>query len=319
VLRGALRASVSTFVQDATTLAGAVAVSRAGGPTRCATTRSLGYIPVVPCEPGAACSSRFRRQLGPPSSATPANRARRPASTTDGWSRHAHIDPATGHPVRAHRHAGARLGPAEARWPVVSAVLAVIALQMLLPQRLAFSPHWLLPAVQFALLAGIVAVNPGRVSHSQPLRMASLALIVAVSLANVWSATLLVAALVRGGYSAAAGPLLATGAAIWITNVVVFALWYWELDAGGPACRAGAQRVHPDFLFTQMQAPELTDPGWEPRFVDYLYLSFTTATAFSPTDTLPLTRWAKLLMMLQSAISLSTLALVIARAVNILG
>jgi hypothetical protein len=214
--------------------------------------------------------------------------------------------------------AWARPTPGEARWPVITAVLAVITLQMLLPPRLAFPPHWLLPAVQFALLAGITAVNPGRVRHSRPLRMASLALIAMISLANAWSATLLVAALVHGGYGDAAGPLLATGAAIWATNVVVFSLWYWELDAGGPACRAGAHRVHPDFLFAHMQAPALTDPDWEPRFVDYLYLSFTTGTAFSPTDTPPLTRWAKLLMMLQSAVSLSTLALVVARAVNIL-
>jgi len=145
-----------------------------------------------------------------------------------------------------------------------------------------------------------------------------LALIGMLSLANAWSAALLVSALVHGGYRTDAGPLLVTGAAIWATNVVVFALWYWELDAGvrpaGPPRTAPA----PDFLFAQMQAPTLSDPDWEPRFVDYLYLSFTTATAFSPTDTLPLTRWAKLLMMLQSAASLSTLALVVARAVNIL-
>jgi hypothetical protein len=214
--------------------------------------------------------------------------------------------------------AWARPTPGEARGPVVTAVLAVITLQMLLPQRLAFPPHWLLPAAQVVLLAAITAVNPGRISHSRPLRTASLTLIGMLSLANAWSAALLVSALVHGGYRTDAGPLLSTGAAIWATNVVVFALWYWELDAGGPACRAAAHRTHPDFLFTQMQAPTLTDPNWEPRFVDYLYLSFTTATAFSPTDTLPLTRWAKLLMMLQSAVSLSTLALVVARAVNIL-
>ncbi len=214
--------------------------------------------------------------------------------------------------------AWARPTPGEARWPVVTAVLAAIALQMLLPPRLAFPPHWLLPATQFVLLAGITAVNPGRISHSRPLRTASLGLIATLSLANAWSAGLLVVTLVRGGYGTDAGPLLAVGTAIWTTNVVVFALWYWELDRGGPACRAAAHRRHPDFLFTQMQAPTVTDPDWEPRFVDYLYLAFTTATAFSPTDTLPLTRWAKLLMMLQSAVSLSTLALVVARAVNVL-
>ena len=109
-----------------------------------------------------------------------------------------------------------------------------------------------------------------------------------------------------------------TGGAIWLTNVIVFALWYWEVDRGGPAARANARKTHPDFLFAQMSSPELVDKDWEPTFVDYLFLSFTNATAFSPTDVLPLTRWAKLTMMLQSAVSLSTVALVIARAVNIL-
>jgi hypothetical protein len=196
-------------------------------------------------------------------------------------------------------------------------VLAVIGLQMLLPARLAFPPHWLLPATQGALLAGIAAVNPGRISHSRVLRTASLSLIGLLSVANAGSAGLLVSTLVHGHSGVDAGPLLATGAAIWATNVVVFGLWYWELDGGGPACRALASR-RPDFLFTQMQVPATADPDWEPRFVDYLYLSFTTATAFSPTDTLPLSRWAKLLMMGQSAVSLSTLALVVARAVNLL-
>jgi uncharacterized membrane protein len=94
---------------------------------------------------------------------------------------------------------------------------------------------------------------------------------------------------------------------------------YWELDRGGPAARAAAVRTHPDFLFAQMQNPELADPEWEPQFVDYLYLSFTNATAFSPTDVLPLSRWAKLTMMVQSAVALVVVALVVARAVNVLG
>jgi uncharacterized membrane protein len=123
---------------------------------------------------------------------------------------------------------------------------------------------------------------------------------------------------VQGTEGQDAGPLLITGAAIWLTNVIVFSLWYWELDRGGPVARAHATRAHPDFLFAQMQNPELAPSDWEPGFADYLYLSFTNATAFSPTDVLPLSRWAKLTMMLQSAVSLATVALVIARAVNIL-
>jgi len=112
--------------------------------------------------------------------------------------------------------------------------------------------------------------------------------------------------------------LLLTGGAIWLTNVIAFGVWYWELDRGGPAARAHATRQHPDFLFAQMQTPELAPDDWEPAFVDYLYVSFTNAAAFSPTDVLPLSRWAKLTMLVQSAVSLSTVALVVARAVNTL-
>ena len=105
---------------------------------------------------------------------------------------------------------------------------------------------------------------------------------------------------------------------IWITNVLVFGLWYWELDRGGPVARLEAHRRQPDFLFPQMTAPDATTPDWTPTFLDYLYTSFTNATAFSPTDTMPLTAWAKLLMMVQSLASLLTVSLVISRAVNIL-
>ena len=113
--------------------------------------------------------------------------------------------------------------------------------------------------------------------------------------------------------------LLASGAAIWATNVIAFALWYWEFDRGGPVHRAHATYRYLDFLFPQMGLPPgLADPDWEPRFADYLYLSFTNATAFSPTDVMPLARWGKFTMLVQSAVSLALGALVIARAVNIL-
>jgi uncharacterized membrane protein len=115
------------------------------------------------------------------------------------------------------------------------------------------------------------------------------------------------------------GRLLAAGAAIWLTNVIVFGLAYWEFDRGGPAVRAGGREAFPDFLFPQMQDPAVAPPDWEPAFADYLYLSFTNATAFSPTDVMPLSRWAKLLMMFQSGVALILAALVIARAVNVLG
>jgi uncharacterized membrane protein len=165
----------------------------------------------------------------------------------------------------------------------------------------------------------LVAANPFRMNReSAVLRIAGLALAALVRLSNGWSAVLLVLDLVAGGPSSPA-ELLTAGAAVWLTNVLAFALIYWELDRGGPAARAAARRTRPDFLFAQMQSPQLGDPDWEPQFVDYLYLSFTNAAAFSPTDVLPLSRWAKMTMMVQSAVALAVVVLVVARAVSVLG
>jgi uncharacterized membrane protein len=207
----------------------------------------------------------------------------------------------------------------EQRLPVTLAVVLAIALQVELPRRFALQPHYLLPGLEVALAGGLMAANPRRINRkSRTLRNASLVLIAIISVANMFSAFKLVQQLLNGTAGENAGPLLATGAAIWGTNVIAFGLWYWELDRGGPVARAFAQRAYPDFLFTQMQVPEMASTDWEPAFLDYLYLSFTNATAFSPTDVLPLARWAKMTMLVQSAVSIVAVALVIARAVNIL-
>jgi uncharacterized membrane protein len=212
-----------------------------------------------------------------------------------------------------------RVTEGEPRWPVSLFVVIAIGLQLTLPQRLAVLPRFVLPALALVLLIGLVSANPKRISrHSPRLRAASMALIGLLSVANAVSAGRLIVGLIQGTEGKDAGPLLANGAAIWLTNVIVFALWYWELDRGGPGARANAHREYPDFLFPQMENPELAPDHWEPGFVDYLYVSFTNATAFSPTDVLPLTPWTKLTMLIQEAISLSTVGLVIARAVNIL-
>ncbi|MFB7631002.1 hypothetical protein ACFC0M_08640 [Streptomyces sp. NPDC056149] len=222
--------------------------------------------------------------------------------------------------------AGRRLRPAwrrvtrgEPRWPSTLAVLVAVVLQWRLPARLAIHPGWLLPGLETVLLLVLVAADPVRIERASRLyRWAGLALIALISAANGWSAVHLVIGLVRGTEGEDAAALLATGGAIWVTNVLAFALWYWEWDRGGPVARVHAVRRYPDFLFPQMVTPALAPEHWEPQFADYLYLSFTNATAFSPTDVMPLTRWAKLLMLLQSAVSLLTVVLVVARAVNIL-
>jgi uncharacterized membrane protein len=211
----------------------------------------------------------------------------------------------------------------EARWQVAVCTAAAIALQLPVSGReVLVHPVWILPAVQGALLVGLVAANPHRINRqSTMLRALALTLAALLSLANAWSASALVVDIVRGTGPKAPSSLLVTGGTIWLTNVIVFALWYWEFDRGGPVERAlaTAQR-YPDFLFANMTVqdmPGIVPKDWEPTFTDYLYLAFTNATAFSPTDTLPLSRWAKMAMTLQSAVSLITATLVIARAVNI--
>jgi hypothetical protein len=205
----------------------------------------------------------------------------------------------------------------EHRWQMAVAAGAAIGLQSSLPASLSLHPHYLLPILETLLLVGLMVFSPGRiVRYSTPLRMAVLALIAVISVDNAVSAGLLVHSIISGKADDA-GRLLLEGVAIWTTNVIAFSLWYWEFDRGGPVARAHALHKHPDLLFPQMQQPEIAPPEWEPTFFDYLFTSFTNATAFSPTDTMPLSHWAKATFLAQSGISLVTVALVISRAVNI--
>lgn len=222
-------------------------------------------------------------------------------------------------PVGESAPAWQRPTPGEHRWPAAVTVVATVALQATLPSHLVGPARWPLVGLALVLFAVLVIADPGRISReSALLRVVGLGLIAVISAANAWSVALLVDWLISGPGAPNATELLRSGAAVWLTNVLVFALWYWELDRGGPAARSTGRRDLPDFEFAQMTETSLAPADWEPHLVDYLYLSFTNATAFSPTDVLPLSRWAKLTMMLQSAVSLVTVALVIARAVNVL-
>ncbi|WP_370095943.1 hypothetical protein [Streptacidiphilus sp. MAP12-20] len=209
----------------------------------------------------------------------------------------------------------------EQRWAVTAALLVAIAIQLTLPESLSIHPRWLIPALELALIVALVAVNPHQRIPDKParnVRILGLLLAGAVSLANAWSAVMLVRDLIHGAHGITPVQLLMTGAGIWLTNIIAYSLWYWEWDRGGPILRSMGTHKHPDFLFPQMQQEGIARPNWEPQYVDYLYVAFTNATAFSPTDTMPLSRWAKLLMASQSMVSLLTLALVIARAVGVL-
>jgi hypothetical protein len=157
-------------------------------------------------------------------------------------------------------------------------VVAASALQMALPGWLSLRPHWLLPILELGLLCALVVASPGRLERrSAALRAGGLALAGLLSLASAISAVLLVHVLARGSRAESAAALLLAGRAIWAANVLIFALWYWELDRGGPADRCRAVRMYPDFLFPQMLQPDLAPADWKPSFTDYLYLSFTNA------------------------------------------
>jgi hypothetical protein len=209
--------------------------------------------------------------------------------------------------------------PAQPAWPAALAVLAVGGLYLALPEPLTFGPSWLLLVVVLVLLVPVVIA---RVRGSFALnQMLGYLLLGVVTAAMLWSLNLLVRSLPKHTLPPLA--LLRSAAFLWITNILVFASWYWRLDAGGPNVRhLRGSHCKGDFLFPQMTLSPSTqkpiDPAWSPGFVDYLFLAFNTSTAFSPTDSPVLSRWAKVLMMIQSSISLATLALLAARAVNIL-
>lgn len=210
----------------------------------------------------------------------------------------------------------------EPRWPAIIAVLAVGGLYMALPNELIAGPRWLFPSVVLALLIpSIVSHHTGRHRLNT---IFGFTVDVVLTAGLIISVILLVRALPTMKDSQHSQQLLRSAAALWITNILVFALWYWRLDAGGPNQRdARAGHCDGDFLFPQMTMTEqaLREAGqedWSPNFVDYLFLAFNTSTAFSPTDVPVLARWAKVLMMLQSLLSLLIIALLAARAVNML-
>ena len=209
---------------------------------------------------------------------------------------------------------------AESRWPMVGAVLAAMVLTVLRPADLHLGPVWLLPALEAVLLVALLAGDPGRIDRrSAALRALSIGLVSVLAVDALWATVRLIDALVHGGAgTSSAGGLLAAGSAVWVQNNLAAALLYWELDGGGSAARAHRMPQHLDLAFPQQLSPGRAPAGWRPRFGDYLYLSFTNATAFSPTDVMPFARWAKLIMAVQATASIAILGLVIARAVNVL-
>ena len=207
------------------------------------------------------------------------------------------------------------------RWPASVAVLAVLILQMLVPPQIHVLPRWLMPAIGALLLLPLVWANPFHLRRDEPwLRWVALALLAVLVAVNAFYLAGLIFFLNSG--NASDGQVLVRGAVlIWATNVVAFAVWYWEIDRGGPFARAPEherpeERV--DLLFPQMTVDL---PGWErwlPGFTDYLFVALTAGTAFSPTDTMPLSARTKTLMGIESLISLLTIAVIAARAVNVL-
>ena len=208
----------------------------------------------------------------------------------------------------------------ESRWPPVAAVVVFlllnVAVRVWLPVEGALDARWLLPGIEAVLIAVLVTSDPSGPEERRRLRRVALVLVGLLVTAALWATAVLVADLIRGkGVANDASELLAEGAIVWLGNNLAFALLYWLLDGGGPNART--RLAGPvDLAFTQHMSPELAPPGWRPVFLDYLHLGFTNATAFSPTDVMPLTHRAKYAMVLHSTLALALFGLVVARAVN---
>jgi hypothetical protein len=215
----------------------------------------------------------------------------------------------------------------ESRWEAAPAVLIVIGLQVVLA-LVSLKEHWTLATLPWwvwlvcvvpeaALLIPLAFDRPRHRLEQQGLRrMVALSLLIVVNLTNALLVAALIVSLVHGDEKSG-GQLLLKAITVWSTNVITFGLLFWGFDRGGPVRRLEPDPPPPDFQFPQMENPQLAAPGWYPELVDYIYVSFTNSIAFSPTDAMPLSRWAKLLMLSESGVSAITILLVAARAVNI--
>jgi uncharacterized membrane protein len=202
-------------------------------------------------------------------------------------------------------------------WHVEVILVTVVVLQLVLPDRFVFGGHWLLPSLEILLAVALLATTPKeRVFRSLARRVNVVLLLAAIGLGNLYALLRVANLLLQQGRVNNGRELILTAINIYLTNIIVFALLYWEMDGGGPGHRHAARDGERDFLFPQNSISSFD--GWRPTSIDYLYVSSTNATAFSPTDTLPLSRRAKMLMLAQSIVSLTVVALVAARAVNIL-
>jgi hypothetical protein len=191
-----------------------------------------------------------------------------------------------------------------------------IAVRVWLPADGALHVPWLAPVIEAVLIAVLLTSDPSSPDERVRLRRFALVLVGVFVAAALWATALLIRDLIEGeGVTRSPDELLATGALVWLGNNIAFALLYWLIDGGGPIARSGRSAVV-DFAFTQHMSPELAPPGWRPVFLDYLHLGFTNATAFSPTDVMPLTHRAKYAMLVQATIALAVFGLIVARAVN---
>ncbi len=208
----------------------------------------------------------------------------------------------------------------ERRWPMAITLIVAIALPFLLPARFSLGPRWIIPAVEAGLLLTLAIADPGRIDRRTTLvRSLSLVLVAILVVGAAAITARLVVDLIRGGpETGSPGQLLRVGSITWVYIIITFSFLYWELDGGGPEARVRAAPQFPDLAFPEHLNPHVAGPEWRPEFFDYLYLAFTDATAFSPTDVMPLARWAKLAMAVQATACLVVFGLVIARAVNIL-
>jgi hypothetical protein len=210
------------------------------------------------------------------------------------------------------------LGVVEPFWEAQLAVLVTVALYVALPTRLTVGPRWLVPSLEGLLLFGLVISTPYLHHTQSPVRRRiTIGLVALVTAANFTAEGLLVHYLLRGG-GTGGRTLVFSAAQIWFTNVMVFGLWFWEVDRGGPHMRTAREPHAPDFMFPQMDARDASLRAWRPAFLDYLYVAFTNASAFSPTDAMPLSVRIKTLMLLEAIASFLTVGVVAPRAVNIL-